>query len=77
MRCDDIRRAELLERIQALLRALPDEIVEELVRQWERELETWYNPNLKKTSSDEVSGSSDDESYFRICQESCVNGMAS
>ncbi|MDL1900437.1 hypothetical protein FBR02_06670 [Anaerolineae bacterium CFX9] len=62
MRSDDIRRAELLERIQALLRTLPDEIVEELVRQWERELKTGYNPNLNSASSDEVSGSSDDES---------------
>lgn len=52
---EDLGRHEMLRRIQVLLQVLPDEIVEQLVKQWEAELEAFYNhdkntPNLGTTS---------------------------
>lgn len=49
---DDLRRAELLERIQILLRSFPDEIVEELVEQWEQELEELFTGDANNVNLD-------------------------
>jgi hypothetical protein len=58
---DDLRRAELLERIQILLRSFPDEIVEELVEQWELELEELFKGDANNANLDTSSDLLDNE----------------
>ncbi|MBZ0280749.1 MAG: hypothetical protein K8L97_08400 [Anaerolineae bacterium] len=58
---DDLRRAELLERIQILLRSFPDEIVEELVEQWEQELEELFKGDANNVNLDTSSDLLDNE----------------
>lgn len=57
---EDRRRHEMLCRIRMLLQTLPDEMVEQLVKQWEAELEALYNHDKNSPNSDTAHESSDD-----------------
>ncbi|MDL1901851.1 hypothetical protein FBR02_13895 [Anaerolineae bacterium CFX9] len=62
MTSEDPQRHEMICRIQRLLQTFPDEIVEQLVKQWEEELEERYlhsttdpGPSTTHESSDQKS----------------------